>query len=563
MAEELTLPTLPKVSWDSHTQTFANTRKRNRNDVSAPPPIFSNSSDPAIFSSDDDPHVENYVDGRHRKKRYVGSWFQQMPTSSDSTFSEPRTLPKPKREFVRQADSGVWLGSDGSVEQDDGFDVRVEPPESRLAQLQNTRPVPSTAPEELIICKRIDEAIENGDPEVDLTSLGVTSISNGPISRLAELALIPSVYEYAPFEPKSPELGLYLSNNRLIRAPSALFNLEHLTYLSLRNNAIIDIPPAIGNLRHLRELNLSLNRLRYLPGELLGLLQFPSALTSLHIHPNPFHRLMSDLPPHRGPSDRACSEGDVLIPKGSLPFFEGKDMELFVVQDRRTADEILQQMVDCEAQCAWQAAIVGRSPVEYSDSSGTILSRFRLPWNGSDDAQSEQHVILETDDLSTASTPHVPGRAPTNADRPSRVLSLFELALKSASRASKTWDLAACLTPQTPTNIRKGIERIASQSSWNGNSGCLPCSTCGRQVVTPTAQWIEWWDISSNRSYSRNKSTWTLDPLSMNATENAVPFLKRACSWGCGPKAMEVGQCLPGTLRFHTLVEPVTGNTTD
>jgi hypothetical protein len=170
MAEEPTLPALPKVAWDSHALTFSNTRKRHRDGVTAPI-LFSNSSDPAVFSSDDDPHIDNYVNGRHRKKRYVGSWFQQMPASSDSTFSEVgRLLPKPKRAFERHFDSGVWMGSDGSVDPDEDFALDVEPsPEPKLPQLRNPRPVPSVAPEELIVRARVDAAIEEGNPDIDLS----------------------------------------------------------------------------------------------------------------------------------------------------------------------------------------------------------------------------------------------------------------------------------------------------------------------------------------------------------------------------------------------------------
>jgi hypothetical protein len=351
-----------------------------------------------------------------------------------------------------------------------------------------------------------------------------------------------------------------LSNNRLVHAPSALFSLKHLTYLSLRNNQITQLPPSIGELHNLRELNLSLNRLHYLPGELLHLLEFPSALSSLHVHPNPFWTPQSGLPPRPEPSDTVYSEnrGDVLIPKGSLPFFEGREMALFVVQDKRSAEEICQQVVDCQAQCAWQAAIVARSPVQYSDSCGSILSKFRLPYIETEDnpqsgeSGGKEQVVIETEDLSLPAVLHIPSRASDIINKPSRVLSLYELAMKSASRASQTWDLTSCLPRHAPASIRKSIERISSQSMLSGSSGCLPCSTCGRQVMTPTAQWIEWWDITSKREYSRNQAMWALEPLSMDAIENAVPFLKRGCSWKCIPKPMEVWQYKPGILRFQS-----------
>lgn len=109
---EPSLPPLPAISWDAHTQSFA---KRKRSTASQ---LFSDSSDPAIFSSDDDPALDNYVEGRHKKKRYVGSWFQQRPASSDSGLSirpesSGRSESRWKRPFV-PVDSGVFMGSDGS-----------------------------------------------------------------------------------------------------------------------------------------------------------------------------------------------------------------------------------------------------------------------------------------------------------------------------------------------------------------------------------------------------------------------------------------------------------------
>ncbi|KAI3326899.1 hypothetical protein HD806DRAFT_531495 [Xylariaceae sp. AK1471] len=570
MAEEPTLPTLPKVLWDSHAQTFTNTRKRNRDGVTAPP-LFSNSSDPAVFSSDDDPHIDNYVNGRHRKKCYVGSWFQQMPASSDSTFSEARApLPKPKRAFERDFDSGVWMGSDGSVDADEDFTMEIESlPESKLPQLQNPRSVPSIAPEELIVRTRIDAAIDDGNPDIDLSSLGVTTISDSSISRLAELALIPSVDKDVPFEQKNPELGLYLSNNRLTRAPGALYNLEHLTYLSLRNNQISELPPSIGRLCNLRELNLSLNRLRYLPGELLSLLKFPSALSSLHIHPNPFHRPESRLPPRPNPSGVIYDEshGDVFIPSKYLPLFHGDSIAMFISQDDRSAEEIREQFdllaekinrqyVDTANSCAWHVALLARSLVQYSDSRGSVLSKFRFPCEQREgDVQprefgEKQQAILQTESLSASSVPRLAGRASDTPSKPSHVLSLFELALKSASRAAQTWDLASCLPPQAPSSVLRSIDRIVAQSALNGDSGTLPCSICGRQITTPTVQWIEWWDISKWEQRPLGPK-WALEPLSMNANENAIPFLKRGCSWNCTPKPMKIGQCIPGTLRFQ------------
>ncbi|KAI1199140.1 hypothetical protein F5X97DRAFT_133768 [Nemania serpens] len=556
MADEPTLPSLPKVSWNSHTQTFTNTRKRNRNGTT-PQPLFSNSSDPAVFSSDDDPHIDNYVEGRHHKKRYIGSWFQQMPASSDSTFSEAvGPQPKPNRTFERQLDSGVWMGSDelSDPADDEDFTMGIDPPPKlKLPQSRNPRPAPSLTPEQMVLYTRIDASIEEGNPNVDLSSLGVTTIPDGPISRLAELALIPSVDKDVPFEQVNPELGLYLSNNRLTRAPGAVFNLEYLTYLSLRNNKISELPPSISNLRNLRELNLSFNRLRYLPGELLSLLKFPSALSSLLIHPNPFHRPNSHRPP-RPESDSVVhdDEGNALVPPGCISLFE--DDTVLISPDDRPIEEIRQGLRTAEIPYTWQVLLLARTPVQYSDSRGLVLSRFRLPCKKPDghaqsiESKEEQHVTLQTESVSALSVPHVLGRVSGVPVKSSRVLSLFELALKSASRAAQTWDLSAYLPPQAPSSVLQGIERIATQSSLNGNLGTVPCSMCGRPIITPLTQWIEWWDIAKREHKSWPGEQVTVEPLSMNANENAIPFLKRGCSWNCTPARMQVGQCAPGSL---------------
>lgn len=139
---EPSLPPPPAVSWDAQTQSFA---KRKRSTASQ---IFSDSSDPAIFSSDDDPALDNYTEGRHKKKRYVGSWFQQRPASSDSGLSvRPESSGRPgsrwKRPFV-PVDSGVFMGSDSSI--DDILD-ELPPARAHYAVLPPATTTKPTAPQ--------------------------------------------------------------------------------------------------------------------------------------------------------------------------------------------------------------------------------------------------------------------------------------------------------------------------------------------------------------------------------------------------------------------------------
>lgn len=178
---EASLPPLPAVSWDAQTQSFA---KRKRSTVSQ---IFSDSSDPAIFSSDDDPALDNYVEGRHKKKRYVGSWFQQHPApgSSDSGITvNDRPASRGKRTLV-PVDSGVFMGSDGSI--DDILDELPQPRANTIVFPPTVaRPSPKPVPAQLSQVPRgsqtsqlpgpeataqaeIRRCIDNGDERVDLS----------------------------------------------------------------------------------------------------------------------------------------------------------------------------------------------------------------------------------------------------------------------------------------------------------------------------------------------------------------------------------------------------------
>jgi len=177
MDEEPTLPPLPAIAWDRQSQTFGNSRKRGRPEKA--PPLFSHSSDPAVFSSDDDPTLENYVHGR-RKKRYVGAWFAQLPTSSDSMFDDDTSLapasPRPKRTLERHLDSGVWVGGDDTDMDLDGDELPPLPHRGALAvperrQRRAFQRVPSlrVGSAELAARTAIQKCIDDGLEDIDLS----------------------------------------------------------------------------------------------------------------------------------------------------------------------------------------------------------------------------------------------------------------------------------------------------------------------------------------------------------------------------------------------------------
>ncbi|KAK8122101.1 hypothetical protein PG984_010771 [Apiospora sp. TS-2023a] len=555
MADEPTLPPLPSVSWDSGSQSF--TRKRVRGTNNAPPPIFSNSSDPAVFSSDDDPNVENYAQGgRQRKKRYVGSWFQQHPASGDSTFGDDvRPKPKTKRTFQRQCDSGVWMGSDISTDMEEiGMEIGLTA-NPKMPQLNVSRPVTMSSPAEREAQRRIIEAIELGRENLDLTALGLERLSDAVLSSLSELSCIPLVTDGVPFEHKDPALKIFLSGNPLIRAPGALFNLEFLSVLSLRNTQLAELPPAIGNLRNLKTLNVSLTRLRYLPAELLDLMTYEGKLKELIVHPNPFHQ-----PDQRHDYDTlspVLSEEpeDVMLlhETNGSGAYEGKPIRAWLDKGDRLNGVKESPRFASLPEDVWQILLAARSPVQFTDSRGVRVSQFTLPRLPTEDDVAP--LVVETEDL--ASSPALPRAAReinTTSATFSRVPSLMEIALRSCSRTVHREQLPEYLEEGSdPHHLADTLHDLNAQADANGNAGTVPCSTCRKLVVKPLAQWIEWWDLGTVAL--RDKAPIGSANASESDKKQSVPFMNRACSWGCLPKPTSYGTSFPGTVKFSTVPE--------
>ncbi|OLN96689.1 Leucine-rich repeat-containing protein 57 [Colletotrichum chlorophyti] len=519
MADEPTLPRLsPSISWNAQTERFSNNPKKRRYNFkshSVAPPSWSNSSDPAVFSSDDDPGLDNYIEGR-RKKRYVGSWFHQQPASSDSATGEPRPALRGKRTFKRDLDSGVWMGSD-STDGDESIMIPELPTQSRLPQLNRTpvrrRNVISS--EELEARERIQQCLDSGNEYIDLSMMGLKALSDATIQPLSEFSCIPIVAEGVPFEQKDPALQLYLYRNPLQRLPGAIFDLQLLTVLSLRGCRLRELPPAIGRLRNLQVLNLAQNLLSFLPAELLDLMAAPAALRELLLQGNHFFQA-TDLP-------------------------RPKDLE-------NLGDEL----DGSELSGAWNpgsdgvaARFFARSPVHYLDSSGFSHSEFRLDYEA---------VIVPTErkeDRENASLISPPSSAPyqsksaartVQSAQGGRVPSLMELALRSAYKSADLNELPDFI-PDSMDNLRALLERAADQRETGG----LRCSDCRKSFVAPTTQWLEWWQVclvESRKRPTETSSTVSARPWTDLDEENhgAVPFLRRGCSWKCGPADLLEGQ---------------------
>ncbi len=109
---DLALPELP-----SFTPSTVN-KKRNRDEYLA------SSSDAPLFSSDDLPasSAENYYKPRV-KRQHRRPWYEAEKDWSSVSVPSSTTKPRMRGLFKRTYDSGVWLGSDESLEDEDRQDA--------------------------------------------------------------------------------------------------------------------------------------------------------------------------------------------------------------------------------------------------------------------------------------------------------------------------------------------------------------------------------------------------------------------------------------------------------
>jgi len=126
------------------------------------------SSDLPFFSSDPlDASVENYVQ-KPRKRQYRGTWWGQHAKRQHLAGGEPLT-----RTFVRNLDSGVWMGSDSSDDTLPDTSTNDFGPQAVSLQLSHRRQSvqPSLTPAEIHAYRVVQDSVERDKEYVDLSSV--------------------------------------------------------------------------------------------------------------------------------------------------------------------------------------------------------------------------------------------------------------------------------------------------------------------------------------------------------------------------------------------------------
>jgi hypothetical protein len=101
--DELELPPLP--SSEAPPRKYSRSllsRKRSRLDYEPEP---ATSSDPALFSSDDPAPSAEHYSAKRRKDKWQGTWWGERLRGEKERV---------KRQFERNYDSGIWMGSEGT-----------------------------------------------------------------------------------------------------------------------------------------------------------------------------------------------------------------------------------------------------------------------------------------------------------------------------------------------------------------------------------------------------------------------------------------------------------------
>lgn len=367
-----------------------------------------------------------------------------------------------------------------------------------------------------------------------LRGRNLTTLSNATLEPLLTFTRIPLVNE-GVFEHLEPTMKLFLTSNKLKALPEALFNLSHLSVLSLRANKIQEIPPAIGRLTSLTELNVAQNNLQHLPFEILNLFSEDSKLMSFQIHPNPFHAAQL-------PKDEDQVTGN------KFPF-NG-------IGRRQRRGALAYPLPGENFHPKWRLSYKARTEVRFLDSDGSHLKGPKF----------SAHTLFGPEKfpngLPIAAADYTPKPPSARGNPVSRVPSLLECALQACSKTTELPYLAKQLPEDCPSTFPTLLANVAAKRDAGGTK----CTVCSRNFLIARTEWIEWWvieravlaNIGESDSYHlyctrTSINTYTKSWLGIlsaasplrsmenerDIKERMVPLIRRGCSWLCVPEKLE------------------------
>ncbi|KAK5674242.1 hypothetical protein LTS10_012979 [Elasticomyces elasticus] len=477
------------------------------------------SSDPVFSDTTEDDEAQD-TERPRRKKVVRGPWWHVGKGNANDLRRGVA-----KKEGFRNADSGVWMGSDVSESSDSMLSSRQRLQELAVeGQAEDAIPARAIPDAETYASRIIQTCLDRGEEAVDLSDLALRSLSDSTVRPLHQLIKSSfTTFTHAPsedeFSPLTPSLTLILSRNRLASLPAELFNLSNITCLSLRNNELNGLPSAIVRLTRLTELNVSGNNIQYLPWELLDLMQ--GGERQILVRPNPLLQPMDldepyPLPSFSSTQVSSIDESQASSTRARLDESLRGELELRLKLGRILKAQQMQAAMNEDDRTDRNEELIylASSHIRYIGVDGSTLRRARGTPPHDEDWRATMDPTAHAP--TTSATTHIP--------------SLFELALRSLQA---THNLADFLEPslaaeyEISSAVASAMHRAARNSAGTGNENC---SSCGKHFIIARAEWVEYW---FNGSASQQE---------LNAN-SVLPFMRRVCSWGCA-KVSE-----PGTFR--------------
>lgn len=441
-----------------------------------------------------------------------------------------------KRVRVRNADSGVFLGSDFSEDNVGGSSSSQDTTaDSELEDDRRSGPAPAARSEapptpEGMASKSINQCLETGHESVDLTGLGMTTLSNATLKPLHQLIKHSHHDLTAPpsedeFSPLTPSIRLFFSGNKLTALPSELFRLTNISVLSLRNNELETIPPSIRYLPNLQELNIAQNRIRWLPWEMFDLVHCRGNHRQITVRPNPLVDPVDDI---SGPSpllSRPKVSGGEYIEhlnrwgETNGAFFRkmqqwySEDDTLWTMRHelelRLKLGRLKQNMYMQEASragmelklCNEQLIFLASSAIRYFDARGSSCTDTKFA-RTLDEVQM-YHAVVD------------PFMHRPEESAPSDSPSLFEITLRTIQSNFTLAD-----PKDLPDGLPPAVIAALLAAAKGAEQGNEKCSVCPTEFIVARAEWMEFWFNGFPRQ----------DCLT---PETILPFLRRVCSWKC------------------------------
>ncbi|KAK5715590.1 hypothetical protein LTR15_010235 [Elasticomyces elasticus] len=476
------------------------------------------SSDPVFSDTTEDDEAQN-AERPRRKKVVRGPWWH---VGKGNAHDLRRGMAK---EGFRNADSGVWMGSDVSESSDSVLSSRQRLQELAVEwQVKDAVPARAIPDAETYAARIIQTCLDRGEEAVDLSDMALRSLSNSTVRPLHQLIKSSfTTFTHAPsedeFSPLTPSLTVILSRNRLASLPAELFNLSNITCLSLRNNELDELPFSIVRLTRLTELNVSGNNIQYLPWELLDLMQ--GGERQILVRPNPLLQPidldgLSPVASFSMTQPSSTIESQTSNTRATLDESLRGELELRLKLGRTMKAQQVQEAIEEDDRTASNEELIylASSHIRYFGVDGSPLRRARGTPPHDEDWPATMNPTAHAP--TTSANTHVP--------------SLFELALRSLQATHNLADfleLSAANEYEISSAVVSAMYRAARNSAGTGNENC---SSCGKHFIIARAEWVEYW-------FNGCASQQELDANSV------LPFMRRVCSWGCA-KVSE-----PGTFR--------------